>query len=135
MSLFIVTGRYSHHLPKEDEHFLGRRGEGGEVDLGLLEPRTGCRNHLPGVSGHWQGSEGSGVLLGISSITGGRSSRGMREIAAASGGSSPTSIVTSGNAARGGFCTGSVSFLLVLCDTETASRGGPVMYRFLFDAR
>ena len=126
--MFILTGRYSHHLPKKDECFLGRHGEGGEVDLGLLEPRTGGRNHLPGVSGHWRGSEGSGVLLGISSTTGGQSSRGMREVTAASGGSSLTSIAMSGNAARGGVCTGSVSSLLVLCDTEIASRGGPAMY-------
>ena len=59
--MFILAGRYSHHLPKEDECFLGRHGEGGEVDLGLLEPRTGGWNHLPGVSGNWRGSEGSGL--------------------------------------------------------------------------
>ena len=82
--------RYSHHLPKEEKRFLGRRGEGGVLDLGLLEPRDGGWNHLPGVSGHWSGSEsssGSGVLLGISKITGGRFSRGMREVETASVGS------------------------------------------------
>ena len=33
--LGILCCRYSHHLPKEDEHFRGRRGEGGEDDLDL----------------------------------------------------------------------------------------------------
>ena len=75
------------------------------------------------------------MLPGISSTTGGRSSRGMREVEAASGGSRPTSIETSGNAARGGVCTGPVSFLPSLCDSETASCGGPVIYQFLFIAR
>ena len=44
------------------------------------------------MSGHWRGSEslsGSGELQGISKITGGRSSRRMREVEAASGGSGP----------------------------------------------
>ena len=75
------------------------------MDLDLLEPRDGGWNHLPGVSGHWCGSEslsGSGELQGISKITGGRSSLGMREVEAASGGSGPTSMATSGKAARGG---------------------------------
>ena len=116
--LVTVEGCYSHHLPKEDDCFLGRRGEGGELDLGLLEPCTGGRNHLPGVSGHWRGSEGSGVLLGISSTTGGPSSRGMREVAAASGGSNPTSIATSGNEARRGVCTGPPP----LCQISTIQR-------------
>ena len=133
--VYTRGGRYSHHLPAEDGRFLGQRGEGGELVLGLLEPRTGGRNHLPGVSGHWCGSEGSGVLLGISSITGGRSSRGMQEVAAASGGSTPTSIATSGNAARGGVCAGSDSSLLVVSDTETASRKGSVIQQLLFIAR
>ena len=106
----------------EDERFLGRRGEGGELVLGLFEPRTGGWNHLPGMSVHWSGSEGSGVLQGISSITGGRSSRGMREVAAASGSSTPTSIATSGNAARGGVCTRSDISLTAVSDTEIASR-------------
>ena len=75
------------------------------------------------------------MLLGISSITGGRSSRGMREVAAASGGSTPTSIATSGNAVRGGVCTGSVSSLRAVSDTEIASRKGSVIYQFLFTAR
>ena len=59
--LGILYCRYSHHLPKEDERFLGRRGEGGEDDLNLGELRMGGRNHLPGVSGHWcdSGSRGS----------------------------------------------------------------------------
>ena len=52
-------GRYSHHLPREEKCFLGRRGEGGDLDLGLLEPRDGGWNHLPGVSGHWRGSKNS----------------------------------------------------------------------------
>ena len=45
------------------------------------------RNHFPGVSGHWgdSGARGgsssrSGNLLGISRITGGKSSRGMQEV-------------------------------------------------------
>ena len=79
-----------------------RRGEGGELVLVLFWPRAGGRNHLPGVSGHQRGSDGSGLLLEISRITGGRSARGMRKVAAASGGSAPTSIVTSGNAMCGG---------------------------------
>ena len=82
-------------------------------DLDLLEPRDGGWNHLPGVSGHWHGSEsssGSGVLQRISNITGGQSSRGTREVEAASGGSSPTSIAMSGKAASGGVNTGSVSW-------------------------
>ena len=116
--------RYSHHLPKEEKRFLGRHGEGGVLDLGLLEPRDGGWNHLPGVSGHWSGSEsssGSGVLLRISKITGGRSSCGMWEVEAASGGSSPTSIAPSGNAARGGVNIGSVSWRQLLCESEIAS--------------
>ena len=32
--------RYSHHLPRE-KCFPGRRGEGGDLDLGLLESRDG----------------------------------------------------------------------------------------------
>ena len=91
------------------------------------------------MSGHWRSSEssfsGSGVLLGISNITGGRSSRGMREVEAASGGSSPTSITTFGNAAHGGVCTGSVSLQQPLCESEIASRGGSVINLFLFVAR
>ena len=75
------------------------------------------------------------MLLGISSITGGRSSRGMREVAAASGGSTLTSIATSGNAARGGICAGSVSSLLAASNTEIASHKGSVIYQFLFKAR
>ena len=134
--LYVLEyGRYSHHLPREDECFLGQRGEGGEVDLGLLEPREGGWNHLPGVSGHWRFSESSGVLQGISSITGGQSSRGMQEVEAASGGSRPTLIATSGNAARRGVFTGSISLQLSLCESEIASRGGPVIYRFLLIAQ
>ena len=100
--MFIYSSRYSHHLPTVDGRFLGRRGEGGELVLGLLWPRAGGLNHLPGVSGHRRGSDGSGWLLGISRTTGGRSARGMRAVAAASGVSAPTSNATSGNAARGG---------------------------------
>ena len=94
--------RYSHHLPAGDGRFLGRRGEGGELVLGLLWPRAGGLNHLPGVSRHQRGSDCSGWLLDISRTTGGRSARGMRAVAAASGGSAPTSMETSGNAAHGG---------------------------------
>ena len=97
-----MVSRYSHHLPAGDGRFLGRRGGGGELVLGLLWPRTGGLNHLPGVSGHWRGSDCSGGLLVISRTTGGQSARGMQAVAAASGGSSPTSIEMSGNAARGG---------------------------------
>ena len=111
----------------EDGRFLGRRGEGGELVLGLFEPRTGGWNCLPGMSGHWRGSEGSGVLQGISSITGGRSSCGMREVAAASGGSTPTSIATSSNAARGGACARSDPSLTAVSDMEIASRKGSAM--------
>ena len=94
--------RYSHHLPAGDGRFLGRRGEGGELVLGLLWPRDGGLNHLPGISGHWRGSDCSGLLLVISRTTGGRSAHGMLAVAAASGSSDPTSIETSGNAAHGG---------------------------------
>ena len=100
--LFILDGRYSHHLPAEDGLFLGRRGEEGELVLGLLWSPAGVRNHLPCVSGHRRGSDGSGMLLVISSTSGGRSAHGMREVAAAFGSSTPTSIATSGNAMRGG---------------------------------
>ena len=83
--------RYSHHLPAGDGRFLGRRGEGGELVLGLLWPLDGGLNHLLGVSRHRRGSDCSGGLLGMSTNTGGRSARGMRAVAAASGGSIPTS--------------------------------------------
>ena len=92
--------RYSYHLPETEGRFLGRCGEGGELVLILLWPHAGGLNHLPGVSGHRRSSDGSGLLLGISKTTGGRSARGMREVAAASGGSAPTSNVMSGKAAR-----------------------------------
>ena len=114
--IFVVPSwycHYSHHLPKEEKCFLGRRGEGGVPDLGLLEPHDGDWNHLPGMSGHWCGSEsssGSEVLQEISNTTGGWSSRGMWEIEAASGSSSPTSITTSSKAACGVVNTGSVSW-------------------------
>ena len=61
------------------------------------------------------------MLQGISKITGGRSSHRMREVEAASGGSSPTSMATSGKAAHGGVNTGSVSWRQPLCDSEIAS--------------
>ena len=68
----------------------------------------GGRNHLPGVSGHCcdSGSSSSslGDPLGISRMTGGKSSRRMREVKAAAGGSSPTSMTESGWAERGGVC-------------------------------
>ena len=59
-----MVSRYSHHLPAGDGRFLGRREEGGELVLGLLWPLVGGLNHLPGVSGHRRGSDGSGGLLG-----------------------------------------------------------------------
>ena len=101
LCLYVVS-RYSHHPPAGDRRFLGRRGEGGELVLGLLWLHAGGLNHLPGASGHWRGSDCSEGLLAISRTTGGRSAHGMREVAVASGGSAPTSIETSGNAARGG---------------------------------
>ena len=97
-----MESRYSNHLPAGDGRFLGQRGEGGELVLGLFWPLDGGLNHLPGVSGHRRGSDGSGGLLGMSTTTGGRSARGMRAVAAASGSSTPTSKETSGNAAHGG---------------------------------
>ena len=85
--LGILCCRYSHHLPKGDECFCGRRGEGGEDDLDLGGLRVGGRNHLPGVSRRWcdSGTRGSsssrsGDPLGISRMTGGKSSHGMREV-------------------------------------------------------
>ena len=101
LCLYMVSC-YSHHLPAGDGRFLGRRGEGGELVLGLLWPRAVGLNHLPGVSGHWRDSDCSGWLLEICRTTGGRSARGMRAVAAASGGSGPTSIETSDNVARRG---------------------------------
>ena len=94
--------RYSHHLPETEGGFLGQRGEGGELVLILLWPCARGLNHLPGVSGHRRSSDGSGLLLGISKTTGGHSACGMREVAAASGGSAPTSSAMSGKAGRGG---------------------------------
>ena len=116
---------YSHHLPKE-KCFLGWRGEGGVDDLYLGGLRVGGRNHWPGVSGHWcdsgprgSSSSSSGGPLEISRITGGksslgmqelelsascRSSRRMREVRSAAGGSSLTSMTESGWAERGGVC-------------------------------
>ena len=82
--------------------FLGRRGEGGELVLGLLWPLLGGLDPLLGISVYRRGSDGSGRLLGISSTTGGRSAHGMREVAAASGCLAPTSSLTSGRAASGG---------------------------------
>ena len=96
----------------------------GDLDLGEL--RVGGRNHLPGASGHRcdsgprvSSSSSSGDPLGISRITGGksslvvrevelsascRSSRGMREVRSGAGDSSPISMTESGRAERGGVC-------------------------------
>ena len=90
--------RYSHHLPVTEGPFL----EGGELVLSLLWPLFGGLNHWLGVAGHRRSSDGSGMLPGISSTNGGRFACGMREVAAASGGSAPTSNLTSVRAARGG---------------------------------
>ena len=84
---------------------------------------------------HWLGSEGPGVLSGVSSTTGGPSAHWMRAVAAASGSSTPTSMTTSGNAARGGVCTGPVLSLTAVRDTELASRKGLVICQFLLKAR
>ena len=84
------------------------------------------RNCLPGVSGHWcdSGSQGSsssrsGDPLGISRITGGKSSLGIREVElsascwsshrmweakSGAGGSGPMFIMKSGRAERGSDC-------------------------------
>ena len=71
-SFCLYQGRhYSNHLPKTEGRFLGRRGEGGELVLGLLWPLFGGLNHLLGVSGHRRSSDGSEFLLGISRTTGG----------------------------------------------------------------
>ena len=85
--LGILCCRYSHHLPKGDECFREWRGEGGEDDLDLGGLRVGGRNHLPGESRRQcdSGTRGSsssrsGDPLGISRMTGGKSSRGMREV-------------------------------------------------------
>ena len=85
--LSILCCRYSHHLLKEDKCFIGRRVGGGEDDLDLGGLRVGGQNHLPGVSGYWcdSGTRGSsssrsGDPFGISRMTGGKSSRGMREV-------------------------------------------------------
>ena len=101
LCLYVVS-RYSHHLPAGDRRFLGRHGEGGELVFSLLWPCAGGLNHLPGVFGHWRGSVSSGGLLEISRTTGGRSAHGMWAVTAASGGSAPTFIERSGNAACGG---------------------------------
>ena len=130
--------RYSHHLPKEEKCSLGRLGEEGDLDLGLFGLRVGGWNHLLGVPGHWcdsGSSSSSGDPLRISSTTGGRSSRGMQEVEAASGGSSPTSITESGKSACGGVCEGSVSLWPLFCESEIASLGGSAKDVFLFIAR
>ena len=94
------------------------------IDLGLFGLREGGWSHLPGVSGHWCDSEssslGSGDPLGILSMTGGRSSRGMREVEAATGGSSPTSMTESGWAVRGGVCGWWDTVWQPLCKREIA---------------
>ena len=126
--------RYLHHLPEAEGCFLGRRGEGEELVLILLWPRAGGLNHLPGVSGHQRGSDGPGLLLGISRTTGGHSARGVREVAAASGGSAPTSSATSGKAARGGVWVRSELSLTVTMATELASLKGSVISQFLLRA-
>ena len=59
--------------------------------------------------------------MDISRTTGGRSARGMREVAAASGGPAPTSISTSGNAASGEVRAGSVLSLSQLSMTQSYS--------------
>ena len=131
-SFFVyMESSYSHHLLAGDGRFLGRR-EGGELVLGLLWPLDGGLNHLPGISGHWRGSDCSGVLLVISRTTGGRSAHGMQAVAAASGGSAPSSIEMSGNAARGGVWAGSD---LSLTATGLPSLQESVKWQFLFKAR
>ena len=51
-SFCLYSGcRYSHNRPVTEGRFLGQRGEGGELVLGLLWPLFGGLNHLPGVSG------------------------------------------------------------------------------------
>ena len=87
-----------------------------------------------GVSRHRWGSDGSGWLLGISRTTGGRSARGMQEVAAASGVSAPTSNATSGNAASGGVWAGSGLSLTAITDAELTSLEGSVICQFLFKA-
>ena len=118
--------RCSNHHPKEGERSHERRGEGGEDDLDLGGLQVGGWNHFPGVSWHWgdSGDRGgsssrSGDPLGISRMTGGRSSRGtreagstvtcwsshgMREAGLTAGGSSPTSRMMSGRVERGSDC-------------------------------
>ena len=59
LCLYMVS-RYSHHLPAGDGRFPVRRGEGAELVLGLLWPCAGGLKHLPGISGHWRGSDCSG---------------------------------------------------------------------------
>ena len=122
----VLCYRYSHHLLKEDKRFHGRRGEGGEDDLDLGGLRVRGRNHWPGVSMRWcdsgtpgSSSSRSGDPLGISRITGGKSSRrmqevelsascwsshGMQEVKSATGGSSLTSNTRSGRAESASDC-------------------------------
>ena len=59
--LGILYCRYSHHLPKEDKHFLGRQGEGGEDDLDLGELRVEVRTTC-------QACQGTGVILGLEEV-------------------------------------------------------------------
>ena len=66
-------------------------------------------------------SWGSGDPLGISSTTGGRSSRGMREVEVASGGSRPTSITESGRAANGEVYRWCDTMWQPLCESDIAS--------------
>ena len=59
--LGILCCRYSHHLPKEDERFRGRRGEGGEDDLNLRGLRVGGRTTC-------QACQGAGVIRELEGV-------------------------------------------------------------------
>ena len=67
--------------------YLGGEGKVVRMTSTLERLRVGGQNHFPGMSGHWcdSGAQGSSSLrsgdpLGISRMTGGKSSRGMREV-------------------------------------------------------
>ena len=103
--------------------------------LGLLEPRTEAGTVYQACQGTGLAQKVLGCCKGFPAQLEGRSARWMRAVAAASGGSNPTSIATSGNAARGGVCTGSVLSLTAVNDTEIASRKGSVICQFLLKGR
>ena len=95
-----------HHLPAVEGRFLGWHGDGEERVPGRLWLHLGDLGPLLGESVRRRGYDGSRVVPGMSNTTGGRSARGMQQVAAVSGRAAPISRCTPGRAARGGVCAG-----------------------------